>query len=420
MLDPASPSPQESSAVGDSASVDLAKHGASMERQSSRSRSTQDSSGPADRPTKKRSFRLMPSLSSSEPKHKQSTTSLQNVAENHRHAFRHQSGHKRREGSRGSSKRSSRPRPSDNNNNNNDNNDNPVGSKIVTREADDNSSGDRGSGTKGTSRLFAIFSCCSSSGVDQDDEPVLPAKQATNPRPVQGGRSVTPKEKAADTEPPQTDRLSNPLDEKAALNAEPTQQPLPADSSNNETGDQGDLSMNSNDQEVQPPIIPDVSGPSSSVPIVTGGEISHPQSGSGGPHESSPEETSDDTIAEKRTVQDNVPGQDSKSDDVAMSEDNHSAQDAATSTEEEDLTPSIPPPPPIQYATTVSESVAPPVEPEKQGYLLPPIRPEFKNRKCLVLDLDETLVHSSFKVGPQPALYLNPICANADCCASRF
>ena len=37
--------------------------------------------------------------------------------------------------------------------------------------------------------------------------------------------------------------------------------------------------------------------------------------------------------------------------------------------------------------------------PEQSGrWLLPPVRPEHKGRKCLVLDLDETLVHSSFKV----------------------
>jgi carboxy-terminal domain RNA polymerase II polypeptide A small phosphatase len=30
--------------------------------------------------------------------------------------------------------------------------------------------------------------------------------------------------------------------------------------------------------------------------------------------------------------------------------------------------------------------------------LLPPISPQHAGRKCLVLDLDETLVHSSFKV----------------------
>lgn len=33
-----------------------------------------------------------------------------------------------------------------------------------------------------------------------------------------------------------------------------------------------------------------------------------------------------------------------------------------------------------------------------QKWLLPPLKPEFQGRKCLVLDLDETLVHSSFKV----------------------
>ncbi|KAI8878772.1 NLI interacting factor, partial [Backusella circina FSU 941] len=34
--------------------------------------------------------------------------------------------------------------------------------------------------------------------------------------------------------------------------------------------------------------------------------------------------------------------------------------------------------------------------------LLPPLSDEHKERKCLVLDLDETLVHSSFKIIPNP------------------
>lgn len=48
----------------------------------------------------------------------------------------------------------------------------------------------------------------------------------------------------------------------------------------------------------------------------------------------------------------------------------------------------LPPPPPT----------APPGQEGTQHWLLPPALPQLQNRKCLVLDLDETLVHSSFKV----------------------
>ncbi|GKT41821.1 putative phosphatase [Colletotrichum spaethianum] len=55
------------------------------------------------------------------------------------------------------------------------------------------------------------------------------------------------------------------------------------------------------------------------------------------------------------------------------------------------------PPPPPGPAPNASAPVDTASEPE-QKFLLPPIAPEFKGRKCLVLDLDETLVHSSFKI----------------------
>jgi len=41
------------------------------------------------------------------------------------------------------------------------------------------------------------------------------------------------------------------------------------------------------------------------------------------------------------------------------------------------------------------------LEPTRQ-WLLPPQRPEHKGRKTLVLDLDETLIHSSFQPVPSP------------------
>lgn len=61
----------------------------------------------------------------------------------------------------------------------------------------------------------------------------------------------------------------------------------------------------------------------------------------------------------------------------------------------------IPPPPAASGPSAVS--TVPVAEtgdsaPEPQSWLLPPIAAEHKGRKCLVLDLDETLVHSSFKV----------------------
>lgn len=62
----------------------------------------------------------------------------------------------------------------------------------------------------------------------------------------------------------------------------------------------------------------------------------------------------------------------------------------------------LPPPPPRNgqdraggIGRTPSNAATPN---EKQQYLLPPLQPRFKGKKCLVLDLDETLVHSSFKV----------------------
>lgn len=64
---------------------------------------------------------------------------------------------------------------------------------------------------------------------------------------------------------------------------------------------------------------------------------------------------------------------------------------------------SLPPPPPraaqTQGGVGVSRSQSNAAAPtERPPWLLPPLQPRFHGKKCLVLDLDETLVHSSFKV----------------------
>ncbi|KAI0895930.1 NIF-domain-containing protein [Annulohypoxylon nitens] len=73
-----------------------------------------------------------------------------------------------------------------------------------------------------------------------------------------------------------------------------------------------------------------------------------------------------------------------------------------TGTDEQYAKPVPPPPPgPIPIANTAPvapEDTSVDVEQGPPKYLLPPVEPHLKGRKCLVLDLDETLVHSSFKI----------------------
>lgn len=61
----------------------------------------------------------------------------------------------------------------------------------------------------------------------------------------------------------------------------------------------------------------------------------------------------------------------------------------------------LPPAPPLSQRQAEVQRDAPPIPEgglDKQTWLLPPVQSNLKGRKCLVLDLDETLVHSSFKI----------------------
>lgn len=51
-----------------------------------------------------------------------------------------------------------------------------------------------------------------------------------------------------------------------------------------------------------------------------------------------------------------------------------------------------------QNGTQIDGSTTPPPLPDQQRYLLPQVRHSDMHKKCMVIDLDETLVHSSFKV----------------------
>lgn len=90
--------------------------------------------------------------------------------------------------------------------------------------------------------------------------------------------------------------------------------------------------------------------------------------------------------------------------DVPMPDAGAAGKRLVQPTPESTYTPPPPPPPPGPIPAgpsppldTVETSSVFAAE-QGQKSLLPPQAPEFRGKKCLVLDLDETLVHSSFKV----------------------
>lgn len=114
--------------------------------------------------------------------------------------------------------------------------------------------------------------------------------------------------------------------------------------------------------------------------------------------------------SQKSPTDDRTPLQEKMDSDVEMQDappEEPSAVEPQKGGERSDpeVVPQLPPPPPLAPRTNpsppghernlTSTSNAPN---EQQKWLLPPIRDDFKGKKCLVLDLDETLVHSSFKV----------------------
>ena len=108
--------------------------------------------------------------------------------------------------------------------------------------------------------------------------------------------------------------------------------------------------------------------------------------------------------------------------DVAMTDEAPTAPKQADRSSKVDLPPPpppgdrqvAPPPPPLEQPSSKSNEAAggaASTASEDRKWLLPPIKQELKGRKCLVLDLDETLVHSSFKVSPKYLLLFLGFCS---------
>ena len=113
----------------------------------------------------------------------------------------------------------------------------------------------------------------------------------------------------------------------------------------------------------------------------------------------------EDVAEEGQVINDRTPEQARRDSDIEMTQAPPIAPEAGDlqrntepEKEQQQTQASLPPPPPRNNQNRgPSPSDRSPAA-ERQQWLLPPIQPRFQGKKCLVLDLDETLVHSSFKV----------------------
>lgn len=223
--------------------------------------------------------------------------------------------------------------------------------------------------SRSSSKLFAFLSCCASPDIDADDT-ALPAKKTTKRQPTLN-RLPTPDKAEAhngDVE------LKDPAyfgDEKAKSTVTAAQSPQ---------DDQKHISSGAGAQGEGP------SGPSDQAPSPGSKEEHAPSAAANGaiPESNTDAHRSDVKVEGSRTT-DKKP----LSDGVDDSSHEENVQSS----------PVLPPPPPTAPpAPQVREPEQPPQRQGPQKWLLPPPLPHLQNRKCLVLDLDETLVHSSFKV----------------------
>lgn len=252
--------------------------------------------------------------------------------------------------------------------------------------------------SKGPSKFFAIFCCCPSSGIDAD-ETVPPAKKTV--RPTGPETQPTPEKIDVNTgdsstvEPKEPNSVGE--EKNLAVTSDQSQstvderKPVPAMHDSEAAGEipatiqheppREDPSQEKHDEtrdSHEPQTMP------AATAAVDGGVAP---------------ETIVDT--QQKSTQDDEPSAVAQVTEPAADTNDHATtatppSDASMPPQEEEATKlpvNIPPPPPPPIGPEVQ--IAPHEGPLK---LLSPPLPHLQGRKCLVLDLDETLVHSSFKV----------------------
>ena len=237
--------------------------------------------------------------------------------------------------------------------------------------------------------LLSLFNCCgvpaAAGGLEPSDDPPSHRVEKLPPRPATASRrTVTPSEQ--------------PLNSKTQLQEKDSpqrQRQQGQGTSENGTGKRasGASAQHQSAGGEKDPDSKQTGLDGSSAPVVTVDP----------PHAAASEEAPGSTEGGNGSTEKDLEGDVSMPDAESASREQQPqpvAEDDA-----DDTFPDVPPPPPgpIPAVPTAPTSqleegmpIFAPDQPQK--FLLPPQASEFKGKKCLVLDLDETLVHSSFKV----------------------
>lgn len=292
------------------------------------------------------------------------------------------------------------------------------------------SDGALGVGKKGTFGFLSFLNCCSghhnTNTMDIDDQ-ALPAKksklQPVRQRPDSQAEKMSP---VNNTENVIENEAKDTLEEKQSSKEETEKQELPA-AEEKKQSDGNPPRISRSESSREKPIVP--SGPVVATEIVDTSGTLRDQPSSAAVPDAQPSpvplistqalqapavnvQAPTPTVGQEEVspTPDWTPDQSKRNSDVDMPDaptqekeivEHETTTSPALPNDEVQKT-ELPPPPPLEQrqSQVINREVpaVPSSSQEKEIWLLPPIQPHLQGRKCLVLDLDETLVHSSFKI----------------------
>jgi hypothetical protein len=286
------------------------------------------------------------------------------------------------------------------------------------------SAADRG-GKESKSGFLSFLNCCSgtdSTNATDMDDPALPPKKATKVQPVVQRPSRTAEKTGVPDMGAKDDEHKEALDEKNAVEGDGGESATMSEKPPINDSRPPISQRDSSHEKVVPTSVPAVRAQPNPPP--------QPESASAQPdtvlptpvatenHSNYDQLTNPQVSVQAPTPvesagvlqnQDWASNEDKRYTDVEMTdappeEPEEEQQEVAEPVTPEPQAPRVdlpPPPPLLKRESQLATKETPPVpasSSENQTWLLPPVQPRLHGRKCLVLDLDETLVHSSFKI----------------------